>query len=274
MTYDAIMRKSINDHRILTVLLGSSLLSLVIALPSLGQSYEGFRFDRYKDCVREVSINAEQAYETANRWRRDGGGTNAMHCEALALSALEIYPSAAKMLERVAKSKEIESSKQRAELWSQAGHAWILADRKTKALAAFSTGLDHVSLENEPFLASDLWIGRAHAHGLEEDWESAEEDLDRVLNALPQQYDAILLRASIRRAQGNYPGAAQDLAFYLTLLPDEVDGLMERGFLRMDVKDLEGARLDFEKVMEIAPESRAALQAQLALSKIAFRLDR
>jgi tetratricopeptide (TPR) repeat protein len=228
-------------------------------------------FDRYKECVREVSIDAKQAYENASRWRAQGGGASAMHCEALALTELRVFPSAAKLLERLARLKEVADPVQKAEIFAQAGHAWILADRSKKARGAFDAGLKLVGLEAYPLIASEMMVGRAHAYSLDENWRAAEGELNHVLEFLPQQFDALLLRASIQRAQGNYGAAASDLANYLTLLPDEVDGLLERGLLKLDIHDLSGAREDFEKVMELAPESYAARQAQGGLSKIAFR---
>lgn len=254
---------------------GAVLLGLAL-LPTLTADAQTFRVsegDRYEDCVRDISIDPRRGYEKANRWRMEGGGAAAMHCEALGLSEMGAYTSAGKMLERLAALPDIEEEEERATIYLQAGHAWILADRADRALGAFGEGLTHVNLQDNPLMASDLKIGRAHAFGLKEDWKDALKELDAVLEVLPQQYDALLLRASMRRADGDIPGAAGDLAAYLTLLPDEVDGLMERGFLRMEVGDLRGAQVDFQRVMDKAPESRAALQAQAALSKIAFRLE-
>lgn len=245
---------------------------LIFAGPAEAQFYRQFQYDRYKDCVRQVSINAEQAFATADQWWKKEGMAAALHCKALALSEMEVYPSAAKALERLAVMDQIEKPVHRAEIYEQAGHAWMLADRADEAREDFDKGLGFVTLQSHPLVASELMVAKAHAWGLEEKWDKAIDILNEVLEVLPQQYDALLLRASMLRAEGDIPGAARDLAAYLVMMPDEVDGLMERGFLRMEILDLKGAQADFEKVMAVAPESKAALQAQEALSKIAFRL--
>ena len=251
------------------------LLMLAFALqsaPALAKEYEGFSLDRYKLCVREVSIDAQQAYERANQWRKSGGGASAMHCEALALSELQVFPSSAKLLERLAKLDEIEDDEQRAEIFLQAGHAWILADRGPKARKAFDKGLDYAGLTSHPLLGSELLIGKARGFVLDEEWDDAVEILDGLLTILPQQYDAILLRGSISRASGDYSAATRDIATYLALLPNEISGLMERGFLRLDIRDLHGAREDFNLVVELSPDSRQSLVARQQISKIDLRL--
>lgn len=245
---------------------------LVCSFAGVDAEAETFpKFDRYRDCVREISIDARQAYDRASRWRTSGGGASAMHCEALALSALGVYPSAAKLLVRIAKLSEIEDPKRKADLYDQAGHAWLLAGEADRAIKTFSAGLDHVNLKAAPLAASQLRIGRARAYGLQEEWPKAIAELDAILAALPQHDEAILLRASMYRGSGDLAACAEDLANYLTLWPNDPNGLLERGFLKMDVLNMAGAKADFERVVEILPESPAAARAQTALGKIAFR---
>lgn len=231
------------------------------------------KYDRYGDCVMEISIDARRAYERATRWRANDGGASAMHCEALALSALGVYPSAAKLLVRIAELSETEDPKQKAELFAQSGHAWLLAGEVDRAVEVFSGGLKLVSLETAPLAASQLRIGRARAYGIKEDWARAIAELDVILTALPQHDEALLLRASMYRGAGDLAACAGDLANYLTLWPDDPNGLLERGFLMMDVLNLAGARADFERILELSPDSPAAARAQSALAKVTFRED-
>lgn len=196
-----------------------------------------------------------------------------MHCEALALSAMGVYPSAAKLLLRIAALPEIEDPKQRADLYVQAGHAFILAGKNDRALKAFSAGLEHVDLNSEPLAASELHIGRARSFGMKQAWADAIAELNLVLATLPQYDEAILIRASMYRASGDLGACAVDLANYLTLWPNDPSGLLERGLLMMDVFNLEGAKADFERVMDLAPKSAAAAKAQTVLAKLRFRED-
>lgn len=233
------------------------------------------KFDRYANCVRDVSIDAKRGYDTASRWRAEGGSNNniagAMHCEALALSAMGVYSSAAKLLARIANLPKTENPKQKADLLIQAGHAFLLAEKPDQALEAFSSGLDHVALETSPLRAGELHMGRARALGMKEDWAAALTELDAILASMPQHDEALLVRSSMHRAAGDLASAAADLANYLTLWPNDPSGLLERGFLRVDVKDFAGAKRDFERVVSLAPDSTVAARAGKELVKQTFR---
>lgn len=233
------------------------------------------KFDRYANCVRDVSIDAKRGYDTASRWRSEGGSNNniagAMHCEALALSSLGAYSSAAKLLMRIANLPETKNQKQKADLLVQAGHAFLLARKPEQALKAFSSGLDHVDLETSPLQAGELHMGRARARGMDEDWVAAISELNIVLASMPQYDEALLVRSSMHRAAGDLSSAASDLANYLTLWPNDPPGLLERAFLRGDVLDFAGAKRDFERVVSLAPDSTMAARANKELVKLTFR---
>lgn len=250
-----------------------TLTALMLCSPAnAGDSAETYTgFDRYRECVRDVSIDARQGYDVASRWRAEGGGSSAMHCEALALSALGVYPSAAKLLLRIAGLPEIEDPKRKADLYMQAGHAFLLAGNADRAIKTFSSGLAQVTLKTAPLAASHLRIGRARAYGLQGKWSHAISELTTILAELPQHDEALLLRASMYRADGNLSACAADLANYLTLWPNDPGGLLERGLLKMDVLNLVGATSDLERVVEIAPNSPAAAGAKTALAKMVFR---
>lgn len=237
------------------------------------------KFSRYANCVRDVSIDAKRGYDTASRWRAEGDRSNnvagniagAMHCEALALSAMGVYPSAAKLLVRIAGLSELEDPGQKANLLIQAGHAFLLGEKPDQALEAFSSGLEHVSLETNPLQAGELHLGRARVRGLKEEWAAAISELNIVLADMPQYDEAILVRSSMHRAAGDLGAAAADLVNYLTLWPNDPPGLLERAFLRVEVKDFAGAKRDFERVVSLAPDSTMAARANKELGKLTFR---
>lgn len=235
------------------------------------------RFDRYANCVRDVSIDAKRGYDTASRWRAEGRVANniagAMHCEALALSAMGVYSSSAKLLVRIANLPEMEDPKQTADLLIQAGHAFVLAKKPDQALEAFSAGLGHVTFETSPLKAGELHMGRARVHGMREDWTAAISELNSVLANMPQHDEALLVRSSMHRAAGDLGGAAADLANYLTLWPNDPPGLLERAFFRVEVKDFAGAKRDFERVVSLAPDSTIAARAAKELGKLSFRQE-
>lgn len=233
------------------------------------------RFDRYATCVDDISLDPRRAYTAASQWRSSAESeleaARAMHCEALALSALEVYSSAAKLLLRITKLSEIKEPEQRADLFAQAGHAFLLADKPERALDAFAAGLDEITLEAVPMSAAALYLGRSRAFAIQEKWREAILELDTVLQGMPHHEGALLERASLYRSSDDLVSAASDLATFMTLWPDRANGLLERGFLRLDARDYAGAKLDFERVVALTPESVEGVRAGVELGKMAYR---
>ena len=57
----------------------------------------------YQNCVAGIDINPADAFEKALAWRDQGGGTQADHCAALALIALDEPGEAATRLDMLAR---------------------------------------------------------------------------------------------------------------------------------------------------------------------------
>lgn len=233
------------------------------------------RFDRYAACVEDISVDPTRAYGAASQWRSSAKSeletTRAMHCEALALSALEAYSSAAKLLLRITKLSRMNEPEQRADLFAQAGHAFLLADKPKRALDAFDAGLGEITLEAAPSPAAVLYMGRSRVFAAQEKWQEAILELDTVLQDMPHHEGALLERAALYRSMGDLIAAAGDLATFMSMWPDRANGLLERGFLRLDARDYAGAKLDFERVVALSPESVEAVRARVELGKMAYR---
>jgi tetratricopeptide (TPR) repeat protein len=85
-------------------------------------------------------------------------------------------------------------------------------------------------------------------------WTAAETDLSAALVAEPGNSEALVLRASARRAQRNFQGAMGDATQALAVDPNYPEALVERGLLRAALNDKAGARKDFLRVLEIASD--------------------
>jgi tetratricopeptide (TPR) repeat protein len=191
----------------------------------------------YGRCLALIARNPAIALGEATSWARAGGGPAAEHCAALALVALGRNGEAAQRLDSLARAPQTPGAL-RAEIYGQAGNAWILAGDGRRAVASLQAALTLAG--NDPELFADL--GRAQA--MVKNWNEAVLDLNAALAQNPRRADLLLLRASAQRALRRYVEALKDLNSALAITPGSAEVLMERGLLRRDAGDLGGARGD------------------------------
>ncbi len=194
----------------------------------------------YSQCVALVDRNAAAAEESARSWQTHGGGAAAMHCNALALSALRRYAEAARVLDALARNRDIDAA-DRAQLFDQAGTAWMLAGQGGNAAQSFSEAL--AASPNDIAILAD----RAHARAMLKDWKGADTDLSAALLQDQNRADLLVLRASARWALGRKEDAATDIVRSLELYPDYPPALVERGRMKYSAGDKAGARKDWSK---------------------------
>ena len=96
---------------------------------------------RSRDCIALARGNPGRAIEVANAWRVEGGGTTPALCLGLAYVVLERWAPAATVYEQAARDAEAAGDARRADLWVQAGNAWIAAGEPTKAVLALDAAL-------------------------------------------------------------------------------------------------------------------------------------
>lgn len=194
----------------------------------------------YSDCVAMVSRSPETAEERARAWQSHGGGAAAMHCNALALTALKRYAEAARVLDALSRNRDLPDA-DRSDLADQAGNAWLLAGKANEAVQSFS-----VALAAEP---NDIGIlaDRARARALTKNWNGADADLSAALLQDQNRADLLVLRASARWALNRKADAATDIVRALELYPDYPPALVERGKMKYSAGDTEGARRDWKK---------------------------
>jgi tetratricopeptide (TPR) repeat protein len=216
--------------------------------------------DRYQQCVAMTKTDPQSAYYQALAWHSSGGGSGADHCSALALVQLGRYTEAAPKLDALAQEPGVQPSL-RAQIYDQAGNAWLLAQDARRAESSFSNALT--------FAANDVDIhaDRARARAMLKNWNGADADLSAALARDADRSDLLVLRASARHAAGRKKEARGDIDRALDIFPGYGDALVERGAMKYEDGDAKGARIDWQQVVNAAPRSRAAALANEYLTE-------
>ena len=211
----------------------------------------------YNNCLAASSTHPAAALADAESWVKSGGGVPAAHCAALALVSLKRYGEAGTRLDRIAVDPSVPDVSFRADLFTQAGNAWLIAGNGAKAAKSFTSALSLSSGD------ADLFADLARAQAMQRNWQEADLSLGAALNMSPRRADLLVLRASARRALKRYAAARDDIAAALKLKPGDGAALVERGLLRRQLGDIGGARRDFQTALksDAAAEARANLEA-------------
>ncbi|HEX4160825.1 MAG TPA: tetratricopeptide repeat protein [Rhizomicrobium sp.] len=217
--------------------------------------------NRYDRCLELVKRDAAKASAEAEAWTSAGGGSAALHCDALALAEMKRYPEAAQKLEDAAAVGVLPPL--HAELLDQAGNAWLLAHNPAKAESALTAALTF-DPKNE-----DILSDRARERGAAKNWTGAIDDLTSVLAIDADRADIYVLRASALHAQGKTNEARADIAQALDIYPNYPEALVERGAMRLESGDRAGARADWEMAARAAPDSDAGMTARARLNQLA-----
>lgn len=230
-------------------------LLFLLPLPALAATSDP---QHYRLCLNAGATNPAAALADAERWSHAGGGIPAQHCAAVALVGLKRYAQAAAQLDRLGAAKGVPDVSFRAELFDQAGNAWMLAGDGAKAVQSFSAAL--ALSGGDPDLFADL----ARAQALRKNWPEVELDMNAALQITPHRADLLVLRASARRALKRFAEARADIVLALKLKPGDGDVLIESGLLRQQMGDIGGARKDFQAALKTG----AAAQAQQNLDAL------
>jgi hypothetical protein len=186
--------------------------------------------DRFAQCVALIEEDAERAYEEGMAWAAEAQSLNAYRCAAMALIAQDRHSEGARRLESLATAAHPDQTALRAELFSQAGNAWLLARDPARGRSAFTRAIS--TLESDPTQLPDLLIDRARAYAMERDWRHAEEDLSRALDIRAGDPLALRLRAAARMHQSSFDLAEADALAAAGLEPDNIDNYLILGHVR------------------------------------------
>lgn len=230
----------------------------------------------YRSCVSMIAQNPARAFEAAQEWRDYGGGPASRHCLALSLVALGMYERAAAVLEDVATAQPplaadgepgwTLDAAQRADFLVQAGNAWLVAGKASKAYSTFNLALAEPTMSD--LARGELLIDRARALAETKDYSAAIADLDRATEFLGVRADILTYRASAWRAAGRLWEAKVDIEQALQLEPENTAALFERGILRYEADDFGGARADWGRVRALAPGTPTADAAAANLAAL------
>ncbi len=200
-----------------------SFSSLVIAIFTATLLSLPAQANKYDDCIQAIDGDQDEALEDALAWRDAGGGAAAKHCIALALLALGQEEEAALRLEELALESGAGGPEERAELLAQAAQAWMQAGRPVEADVVLTSAIELQGAD------PNLFVERALAHRMRQDWTSAITDLTTAIEIDRSLVDAYVLRAAARRQTGDAIGASADVNRALELDASNVDALLERG---------------------------------------------
>lgn len=222
----------------------------------------------YQRCVLQVAQNPSAALEAAQSWEAQDGGGPAGHCEALALLALKRPDDAAVRLEALAIAPGDYDTSLRADLYAQAGNAWLVAGKPDKAMDDLSSAIARAS---EASIAANTlaiyYCDRARAQLLRNERVEALSDLDRSIALAPTAL-ALTLHARLRRQAKDGRGATADLSRALALDPDFTEAILERGRLAAMNGDAKSARADFLKVVTMEKDGDLADAARQEIAAL------
>ncbi len=190
--------------------------------------------NRFEQCLAQVETAAEAAYESAMSWAAEGQSLNAYRCAALALIRLERFDEGARRLDSLARAISTRNTALQADLFSQAGNAWLLAREPGQARSSFTQAI--TLMAGEPAQLPDLLIDRARAYAMEQDWRRSEEDLSRALDIRADDPMALRLRAAARMHQRAFQLAETDALAATRIEPANVDNFLVLGHVRESIR--------------------------------------
>ena len=217
--------------------------------------------ERYMRCIGMAERDPQVGYDMAKAWR--DGGTAALHCSAIALVGLNHYAEAATILASLARDAASGDVAMRAQLFDQAGNAWLLGQQPGNALPLFTAALALSPRQ------ADMLADRARARAMHKDWPGAEADLTTAIGIDSERADLYVLRASARHAEGMKAQARGDIDHALDIYPNYAEALVERGTLKLEGGDVAGARADWETTVKVSPDSDAGHTAKQHLLETA-----
>ena len=186
--------------------------------------------DRFAQCVASIEADAAHAYEEAMAWAGEAHALGGYRCAAMALIAQNRAEEGARRLESLAASLSPDRTALRAELFSQAGNAWLIARDPAQAASALTRAI--ATVQSDPTQLPDLLVDRARAYAMERDWRKSEEDLSHALDIRSSDALALRLRATARMHQNSYDLAEADALAASRIEPANVDNLLVLGHVR------------------------------------------
>ena len=184
-------------------------------------------------------------------------------CAGVALAGAARWREAAAAFEGAA--KQVNDTKA-ADLWAQAGNAWLAAGEPAKAGAALDAALV-LSEGRTAFDKGELRLDRARAAVAAGDLDAGRTVLDQALTAVPDDPLAWLLSATLARRMGQPARAAKDIAEALKRAPDDAAVQLEAGNIAARAGNTEQAKERWGDALRLQPDGDAGRAAKAALAQ-------
>ncbi len=221
---------------------------------------------RYRACTALVRTEPARAIEQATAWQGEGGGFHARQCLGLAYVALERWTDAAGVFDQAAREAEAAEVPYRADLWVQAGNAWLAAGDTAKALSALDSALATSNLTDE--LRGEVHLDRARVLVQTGNDTAARQDLDRALQLVPGDPMAWYLSAALAQRRSDLTRAQADIQRALQLAPNEPGIMLLAGTLPGLAGNMTAAERLYRRIVATAPDSEAGRAARASLDTL------
>lgn len=237
--------------------------------------------ERYANCMHQARVDPELGLETALVWRDDEKPSNdkyaAAHCEAVALTGLGQFETAAKRFEALAALMGPVDGRAgvlktvRAEILAQAGQAWFRADQIASARMVQTAA---IILDSNN---AEIRVDRAMTWAADGAYWDAIDDLNVAISlnkdTNQENVDAYTLRASAYRFLDVLSLAKHDVETALLLVPDNAEALLEQGIIWwLSGKD-GSARKVWSRLVQLHDGTPAAAAAHKNLKKLGERKE-
>lgn len=216
--------------------------------------------DEYDTCLQMTQINPAQAYQSADQWQLTGGGWPAAHCRAMALAGLGRPAQAARELEILA--QQISLPEGRAEILTQEAQFWLDAGELAKARMAIDAAISTETPQVQTFITG------SRIAAAEGNWIDAIDHLDIALEALPEDVEALALRAAALRKLGRTLEALADANHAAELDPANPLVAFEKGAILAVLGQREEARAEWILAINLDPASPAAAMARANIDRL------
>lgn len=189
--------------------------------PTAGQTADAARLSA---CLADVEKDPQRAFEEAMAWAGEAFIQEAYVCAAIADIERGRPAQGASRLDGLALTARTDAV--RADLYTRAGHAWMLAQDPGRAKASFDWAISLVG--KDPALLVD----RASAYTALKLWRPAEEDLNAALDKTPADAAALALRAQARLRLNALDLAEKDAQAALAADPGQTLASLVLGHIR------------------------------------------
>ena len=214
-------------------------------------------------CAALLRQQPAAALAEVERWRIGGGGFHAQRCAGMVEAGRERWAEAAGRFDAAARAAEVAHDAAVADLWAQAGNAWLAAGQPARARTALDAALTAGTLTGQAL--GEAQVDHARAAVGAGDLDGARGDLDHALTNAAADPLAWLLSATLARRQNDTRRARTDIAEALKRSPDDASVQLEAGNIAALAGDEAGARAGWAEAARLRP---AGAQGQAALTAL------